>query len=430
MKMSVEVKPSYTHQNMTQSGPKPKWWTDPARQLYRRLTAADDALKWRHRYVLPFKNLRVPVGILCGPTRGSGSSPGTLLIAGDEHRIEYMSHRFFEGETRYERLNKVPLWDLDRTLNRLQTSADLTVVCVDKLSARLFFGADYLAAPEWTGLILTVPEDPSKLDRSSHSLREDFRVVRRNNLTPDFTEATADFKLFYHTMYVPFMVKRHGKQAVVRSIDQLRQRFYQGGLLWVRQGEQPIAGAVLQLSKQALRLLVVGTINGDWAPVKSGALAALYLFTINHAKEQGYKLVDLGGSRPSLNDGLLQYKKKWGVRLTENRDIYYDFLIRWNSLSRPVTSFLLNTPLIFRDKSGLSALYLIDQNETATQNDAWKVYRSMWVSGLQRLHLISVSGWQPGITGPPQTRLLDLTADQALNPLSLSDMDTGSSTRE
>jgi Uncharacterized protein involved in methicillin resistance len=358
---------------------------------------------------LPFKNLRIPVAILRGPTRANNSSPGTLLVAGDEHRIEYMSHRFFESEPHCERLSKVPLWNLDRTLKRLQTSADLTVVCVDKLSARLFFGADYLIVPEWTGLILTVPEDPWRLDRSSRSLKEDLRVVRRNNLTPGFTGATADFELFYHTMYVPFIVKRHGEQAVVRSIDQLRRRFYRGGLIWVLQGEQPIAGAVFQLSKQVLRLLVVGTINGDWSPVKSGALAALYLFIINHAKERGCKLVDLGGSRPSLNDGLLRYKRKWGAKLTENRDIYYDFLIRWNHLSRPVTSFLLNTPLIFRDKGGLSALCVIDQNETATQNDAWKAYRSMWIQGLQKLYLVSTSGWQPGINKPPQTHLADTT---------------------
>lgn len=349
---------------------------------------------------------------------------GRLLIAGDEHRIEYMIDRFFEGEPRRDRLSKVPLWDLRRTLKRLQTSADLTVACVDKLSARRFFGAHYLAVPEWTSLMLTVPEDPSTLDRSSRSLKEDLRVVRRNSLTPGFTDATSDFEVFYHTMYVPFMVKRHGKQAVVRDIHQLRRRFYRGCLLWVRQSGQPIAGALLQSHGQVLRLLVLGTANGEWAPVKAGAIAALYLFTINHAKEQGCKLVDLGGSRPSLNDGLLQYKRKWGVGLTENRDIYYDFLVRWNSLNRPIVSFLSNTPLIFRDGKEFSAIKVICQDHPATKSELESIHRSMWIPGLQRLYLISTSGWRSEISNPPQTRLLDLTSDQALWPLSLSDLDT------
>lgn len=112
-----------------------------------------------------------------------------------------------------------------------------------------------------------------------------------------------------------------------------------------------------------------------------------------------------------------------GAELKDNRDIYYNFLIHWNRLSEPVTSFLRNTPLIFRDKSGLSALCLIDRNETANQNDAWNVYRSMWMPGLHCLHLISTSGWQSNINSPPQTRLVGLKSDQGLSPLELTNMD-------
>jgi hypothetical protein len=321
-----------------------------------------------------------------------------------------MINRFFDCEPRCESLNKVPLWNLDQTLKRLQTSADLAIACIDRLSARLFFSSDYLVVPEWTGSILMLPEDPLRKNRSSHSLKEDLRIVRRNNLKADFTRATSDFESFYHTMYVPFMMKRHGEQAVVRSIDQLRRRFYQGGLLWVLRGEQPIAGAVLQLNRHALRLLVLGTKNGDWAPVKSGALAALYLFTINQAKELGCKLVDLGGFRPCLNDGLLHYKRKWGVRVTDNNEVYHDFLVRWNRFSEPVTSFLRNTPLIFRDKSGLSAVRIIDSAKPGEQADAWKVHDSDWIPGLQRLYLLATAGWKPGIGRPPQTYLVDANA--------------------
>ena len=401
---------------MIQTNLKSRWWTGPAWRLYRHLTAAvNDALRWHYPYVLPLKSLHIPITILRGPTCIDGHQ-GTMIVAGDEHKIDFLISRFFKGEHRRETMGKVALWNLNRTLKRLHTSADLTIAYVDQLSARLFFGPDYLTVPEWTGLTLTVPEDTSELTQSSRSLKEDLRVVRRNKLTADFTQATADFEFFYHTMYIPFMVKRHGKQAIVRDIEQLRRRFHQGGLLWVRQNDQPIAGAIFQRRDQVLRLLVVGTTNGEWAPVKAGALAALYLFVLKHAKERGCKLVDIGGSRPSLNDGLLRYKLKWGAKLTENIEIHYDFLVHWNRLSRPVISFLSNTPLIFRDQSGLSAMYVIYQDEPATETEAESIYRSMWIPGLQRLYLAATSGWQTVQDSPLETVLIDLADRRDCNP--------------
>lgn len=272
---------------------------------------AYDALQWRHSYILPLKNLRIPVAVLRGSTPRNNSSR-TLLVAGDENRTEYMSHRFFEYKPSREEVGKISLWNLPHTLRGLRTSADFTIACVDKLSARLLFDTDYLSVPEWTGLALTVPEDVSALKRGSSSLKEDLRILRLNKLTYRVTRSVSDFESFYHTMYVPFLTNRHGSQAIVRSVDQLRRRFRQGGLIWALKDEQPIAGAVFQLSNKVLRLLVLGTVNGDWVPVKSGALTGLYLFVIKHAKKIGCEHVDLGGSRPSLNDGLLRYKRKWG----------------------------------------------------------------------------------------------------------------------
>lgn len=404
---------------MIQLNLKSKLWTKLARRLYGLLpVVTHDILQWRHRYVLPFKNLRIPLVILRGSTRADNNH-GTLLIAGDEHGIEYMSHRFFEGEPQQELLGKVPLWTLARTLKHLRTSADLTIACTDRLSARIFFGADYLVVPKWVGSMLKVPEDPSKLTQKNHSLKEDLRIVRNNQLRPDFTQTTTDFELFYHTMYVPFIRKRHGKQAVVRSIKQLRRCFHQGGLICVRQSGKLIAGGIFQHRNQILRFIALGTTNGDSAPVKAGALAALYLFIINHAKELGCKFIDFGGCHPSLKDGLLRYKRKWGMKLIDKQNNYYDFLVHWIHFNSSVISFLSNTPLIFRDSRGLSGVYVIDSDKSATQTEAWKAYQSNWIPGLQRLYLIATSGWQEDIKGPAHTRLISLNPIENLNPRTL-----------
>jgi len=405
---------------MIQSDQKSRWWIELAWRLYYCLPAQlDDILKWRFPYVLPFKSFRMPIAVLRGPTRPDGH-PGTMVIAGTEDKVDYLIRQFFENENQQqETVGKVPLWNLARTLKRLRKSADLTIACVDQFSARLFFGADYLHVPEFVGSTLTVPEDIEKLARGNPSLKTDLRNVRCNGMAPKVTHAEEDFKMFYHTMYVPFILKRHGKRAVVDDVYRIRRIFNQGGLLWVRQNGHPLAGIIFQKKNQILRLFILGTVNGEWAPVKAGAIAALYLFSIEHAKTLGCKLVDFGGSRPSLNDGLLRYKRKWGMSLITKYDNYYDFLVYWNHLNVPVTSFLSRDSLIFQNNHELSAIYIIDHNEPVTQSMVTEIHRSVWIPGLQQLNIVSTSGWHPGISSPPQTRLVEATTVRNCDPSTL-----------
>lgn len=88
-------------------------------------------------------------------------------------------------------------------------------------------------------------------------------------------------------------------------------------------------------------------------------------------------------------------------------DNHYNFLVRWNRLNGPVTSFLSSTPLIFRERGGFSAVCVIGRDGRVTEAKADKIRRSMWMPGLCKLYLVSISGYQPGINSPPQTDLFD-----------------------
>ncbi|MGH7801710.1 MAG: hypothetical protein ACREOW_13975 [Thermodesulfobacteriota bacterium] len=404
---------------MNHSDQRSRWWTDLAWRLYFCLPGPlDDILKWRFPYILPFKTLRIPIAILRGHISPDGH-PGTVIVAGSLHEVNHLIWGLFEDQPKWDPICEVPLWKLARTLRRLRISADLTIARLDQFSARLFFGADYLVVPEWIGSRLVVPEDPLKLAHESHSLEEDLRIVCKNRLTYEVTHAEKDFMVFYHTMYAPFIVKRHGQQAVVHDIYRIRRIFNRGGLLLVKQNGQPVAGVIFQEKNQILRLFFLGTLNGAWAPVKAGAIAGLYLFSIEHAKTLGCKIVDFGGSRPSLNDGLLRYKKKWGMNLIDKSDNYYEFLVYWNHFNNSVISFLSNTPLIFRNHHGLSAISVIKHDKPVTLIEAREIHRYMWIPGLHRLYIVSNSGWQSGISTPPQTHLLDATTIRNCDPSTL-----------
>lgn len=393
-------------------------WSEFAWRLYTRLPWAVIDVPGRCLpYLLPFYKLRVPVTRLRGPTYPDGQ-PGTVITAGAEPGVNYWVQRFFVGQPQRELVGKRPLWLLPRILKRPRVSADLTIARVDRLSSRLLFDATYLFVPEWVGSRLAEP-DPAKLLSASHSVRDDLRIVRRNGLTSEVSHTEADFDLFYYTMHVPFIRQRHGEQGIIRNIHKLRRCFRRGGLLWIRRGGQRISGVIFQQQDHVLRFVALGTVNGEWTPVKAGAIAALYYYALEYAHKLGCRSIDFGGCRPSLGDGPLRYKRKWGMSLVEKHDAYYDFLVHWNRLSEPVAAFLAHTPLIFRDRDGLSAIQVINQSEPVTQVDVRKTYHATWMAGLHRLYLVAASGWQATQESPPRTVLVNLAGLEDCDPHAL-----------
>jgi hypothetical protein len=264
-------------------------------------------------------------------------------------------------------------------------SADLTIVRADRLSAQKFFGKDYLAVPEWIDMRLAVPGDLDELVRSNRSIREDMRLVRKHKLQPLVTEGEERFDEFYDSMYVPFSRARHGAMAIIKGRQELRRYIRKGGILWVIRDNQPLAGVLYERKNDTLTLLAIGMATGELPLKKRGIMAALYYYSIAHARQLGCAEVDFRAARPSLHDGLLRYKRKWGNALCDNSNSYYDLLVRWNSVNGVVKDFLSHTGLIFRDEGRLSAIHA-DESQSR---------RSLWVEGLHRLYLLTESGRQP-----------------------------------
>ena len=307
-------------------------------------------------------------------------------------------------EDRRRLLATVPVWELARRLQQWENEVDLTVIRVDRISAQLFFDAEYLAVPEWVGATLHMTADPDKLARANGNLLEDTRRVRRGRFEPELSYEEADFDNFYRTMYVPFTRQRHGSSAVLRNFDSLRQAFRRGGLLWLNRGGRRVAGDVFELRRDTLVFLAIGTVNGDPALLKDGAL---YYHLIMHAERCGCARVDLGTSRSSLHDGVLRYKRKWGVSLDERPYSRFDLLVRWNRLDGVVADFLSHTSLIFRDHAGLSVVHALPAALPATAADAARAQQHLWIRGVRRLYLVHPNGWGPETPAPPHTTLID-----------------------
>jgi hypothetical protein len=291
-------------------------------------------------------------------------------------------------------------------LRRLRPSADLTLAHIDRLSARLYFDDDYLTVPDWVGAWLPMPVDLGRLARTRNTVADDIRNTRCHWHTSEVAHAAVDFEMFYDRMYLPYAHNRHGMQAHVHGKYALRRAFRRGGIIRLIRDGSPLAGGLFERNGSTLVLLALGVVNGDVALLKQGAVAALYVHFFDYAREQGCTAIDLRGSRPSLLDGVLRYKRKWGATLYDKCDVLHTTLVHWNRLDDVVAEFLEHTPLIFRDGDGLSAVAVVDRRAPWTAADLRRARDKLWVPGLRSLSLIANVERPGSLPIPPGTQLL------------------------
>lgn len=299
---------------------------------------------------------RLPVSLLAGRTRG-GDFPATMLLAGREPWVRYLPEQFFADTPVSRPLGELPVWRLKELVETHGAAADLTVIRIEGRSARWWLrDTEFLAVPEWIGTRIPVPADIESLLQSGGSIRRDMTLVQRHGFEPTLVSDGDALSFFYRRVYRPYTLSRYGDDSYLRSEADLARRLRRGGILWVLERGERVAGALYERSGDALALLALGTLDGDLSLVQRGAIAATYLFTLRRAQELGCATLDLRGCRPSLLDGVLAYKKKWGAVVCEKPETYYDLLLRWNRASKVVVEFFTRNPLVFRNEDGFAAL--------------------------------------------------------------------------
>ena len=118
-------------------------------------------------------------------------------------------------------------------------------------------------------------------------------------------------------MYVPHITRIHGNKSFLVPYHEIKEKAKDCELLLIKNNKEYIAGLLIRYDskKNIPRLWQLGIKDGNLVYVKAGAMGALYYYALNHLKEKGYKKVNFYLSRAFLNDGVLQYKKKWGFQV-------------------------------------------------------------------------------------------------------------------
>src|SRR5262249_17790985 len=145
---------------------------------------------------------------------------------------------------------------------------------------------------------------------------------RRAGLTPSLGRDPEEVRRFLREWYAPYVRERWGLAYAGLDATTVRHLPRYAELLWIhRRGGDRIAGVLLEPQGPALRMLVLGMLDGDAR--RDGALAAVYCFALAEAVRRGRAVLRTGGARPVLSDGVLEFKRKWGAGLRAARQQDY-----------------------------------------------------------------------------------------------------------
>ncbi|MBB5030816.1 hypothetical protein [Prosthecobacter vanneervenii] len=372
---------------------------------------------WCMRLLLPFLQWRVPVRLLRGAERVTGREVRLRVAAVGPDAAAHLIQRFFAVEPVEESCTLVPVWSLDRHLRTSQPEGDLTLISVNNLSARLFLNqADALAVPPMISSYIHLPKDVATLLRGNRKLADDFRRVRQQGFASHISVGDVlEYDDFYSRFYRPYVITRHNELVQVAPRSMLRLVHRVGGIQWLTQRGERMGGGLVYRSGGDFHAIVNG-LRQDKADelLRHGALAAMYVFMLQQALEMGCTRVMLGGSRPSLHDGVLRYKSKWLTGLTRH-DGYlsanHTLLLRWPRLSSPVADFLSHTSLIHHEPGGgYSALWAFPPDLPLTAENLQQQYRALRLRGLHRMRILLSAPPPADFVCPPEVRLIDLRA--------------------
>lgn len=274
-------------------------------------------------------------------------SGGTLQAVGIGRRklVEPLCARLLGALPTAEQGSRRVLWS-PASLAGMQ--ADVVVAEVHRWMAPRFRRSGWLIVPEavrWQGDLAEVPPvNPTR------SLLEDLRKLRKRDFRLEHTTARRDWEQFYTGMVLPQARARHGESAWVPSPRLLDELARGGTLHLVVEGSERVAGACSVRFGDTLWLPLAGIRDGDPARLRQGAGIASMVLILAWAREQGCRRVDLGRTGPFVNDGIQQYKRKWGLHAV------VDPLAHVNAVlvkSSSVREAFARQPVLVEDGAGL-----------------------------------------------------------------------------
>lgn len=291
-----------------------------------------------------------------GKEKHSGENLSIFLI-GDERIYPYISSILFLEEPKIEKRYKIHIWNYKKKLNQIQPDIDAVFIKSDRFYSRFFEKQGFTIIPEWISTTLDISEPLENVYKKfSKGAIEDIRKIKKYGYNYEVSQDPDKLKMFYHKMYLPYISWKYGKLGTYPNFYTIKHLIEQGSkLLFIKLKDEYLFGGIFLKNKDKVFATYAGVMEGKFDCIQQGVIAASYHYLIQHSKEIGANTIDFGNCRPFVNDGVFQYKRKWGTSIdkagNENADIYS---FKASNNSKGFSNFLIKNPFISLEKNQLN----------------------------------------------------------------------------
>jgi hypothetical protein len=169
--------------------------------------------------------------------------------------------------------------------------------------------------PAWVSQEILAPRGCT-LEVPAAVSKEASRHARREAYTVEFSVGGAHVEPFYRDFYRPYVTGRFGTGALVVDAERFHAVSRGMTLALLRAGGEWVAGMLFRVSGSTLQL---GWFGSRSMPAPAGASEVLDAGVIEYAARLGAGRAVLGHSRPSLADGVVRYKARFGAVMRATR---------------------------------------------------------------------------------------------------------------
>jgi len=295
----------------------------------------------------------------------------TNMIVGDQ--IPLLQRQF-----------RVPWWRIKYAVNQAKAISDALIVDLPHQFLRHLNFNDGILSPFLLRSYIKTNCSWAEIEQRFHAnIRQAIRKIGMIKCV--ISHQDDDLLFFYHHIYHPYISERFGVLADPSSLEELRYYFKRGALLVCKDDHDQIVGGYLYYMMNKIMYYHVGaTKPGLCKNIFSITNATGIFEMIRHAWQHGCSILDLGLSRPFLNDGVARYKYYWGACAKIDPSYTWGLWFGLMRKSAVVQSLLSRFPWIWYDASGsLHGLIVSSGSPPADDQSLSRLAHSWWVPGLK-----------------------------------------------
>lgn len=356
------------------------------------------ALRWGKTVASVALNLSLPLYHLKSETEPDG--PSIAYVGPKDSTFRFIADLIYDKIPQLTPVTHISLLNLKSAIEPLKADYDVVLVMAPYRVLRPLANKEGLLTTSHINMEINTQRSWEDIQRNfrQDSVKKQLRKLNAANFDYVHTTELVDFDHFYHNIYQPFVKERFGQVANISSQQELSLIFSVGWLVQFRQADELRGGALNFVKANTLYNYVIGMPTVLTEAERTQVMTANYYYSIQKAIAEGYRAVNLGWTRPFLNDGIALYKRKWGAEVVPDPDQNWGLWLNVGRDTALARQFLVRRPWIGLDPANQpTGFMVVDADTKPDRAKLDNICKLLWLPGLKSIQVYSPLGFGPDV---------------------------------